>query len=132
MNLKKISVIIALLLPVFICGAGLRQPDEPKAKNLKVLPKDISHEELDKVMDGFKAALGVKCGFCHAQRADGSGKLDFASDANEHKDIARDMMRMTQHINKKYFKPGKDASEGEMMKVSCMTCHNGEKHPKSS
>ena len=42
-------------------------------------------------MDGFKAALGVRCNFCHAF----NGKTDFASDEKEEKGIARYMMKMT-------------------------------------
>jgi hypothetical protein len=43
-----------------------KQQEAFKAKNLKVLPKNISKEDLDKVMDGFKASLGVRCNYCHA------------------------------------------------------------------
>jgi len=105
-----------------------RQPEQHRAKNLKVLPKDISHEELDKVMDGFKVALGVKCNFCHAPSKTDPKRLDFASDENHHKEVARNMMRMTAKINKKYFNhQGKD---GAVKAISCVTCHNGDKHPK--
>ncbi|MBE7175448.1 MAG: c-type cytochrome [Mucilaginibacter polytrichastri] len=129
--IKKIAVIAALLLPVLICSASLRPAEEPEFKNLKILPKNISHEELDKVMDEFKTALGVRCGFCHAKKADDPSKLDFASDENHHKDIARHMMKMTASINKKYFKPKSGKMDVAMMKVRCITCHNGEKEPKS-
>ncbi len=44
-------------------------------------------------------------------------KLDFASDENEHKLIARDMMRMTMKINKKYFRNEKQDA------ITCYTCH---------
>ena len=37
--------------------------------------------------------LGVKCDHCH-------DKNDFASDANEHKVIARKMMQMTRSLDK--------------------------------
>jgi predicted metal-binding protein len=113
----------ALLAAVTLCSLSLPQ-DDKKPKNLKVLPKNISHEELENVMRGFKNALGVKCNFCHAQQQDDPKKLDFASDDNEHKAVARDMMRMTLRINKKYFKGH------ETMAVSCYTCHRGSQEPK--
>lgn len=91
--------------------------------NLKVLPKDISDDDLKGVMRNFNAALGVKCSHCHAPGAD--GKMDFASDANEIKNIARDMMKMTQSINKKHFGEKNPAD----FKVNCMTCHNGNANP---
>ena len=55
-------------------------------------------------------------------------KMDFASDENKHKDVARDMMRMAMKINKKYFKEPKDS----IAKISCFTCHNGNKEPKEA
>jgi len=98
----------------------------PKFKNLKVLPKDISEEGLDAVMDSFNEALGVKCSHCHARGE--NGRLDFASDANIQKDIAREMMKMTSKINRKYFKE-KDPMN---YAVTCYTCHNGEAVPSKS
>lgn len=121
----SLIVVSGLLVSVVLCSLSLPQQHE-RAKNLKVLPKDISHEELDKVMKDFKTALGVKCSFCHNPRKDDPKKPDFADDNNEHKDIARDMMRMTARINKKNFK-GMDP-----MPVTCYTCHQGNKEPKST
>ncbi|MEJ0082894.1 MAG: c-type cytochrome [Puia sp.] len=55
-------------------------------------------------MDHFKAALGVKCSFCHAPSKDTAQKWpDFASDDKPEKLIARKMMKMTSKINKKFF-----------------------------
>lgn len=41
--------------------------EEEKAVNLKVLPKNISHKDLEKVMKQWASSLGVKCNFCHAR-----------------------------------------------------------------
>jgi Photosynthetic reaction centre cytochrome C subunit len=104
--------------------------DNPPKRNLKVLPKDISHEDLGKVMDVWKTSLGVKCGFCHAPVADStSHHLDFASDAKPEKNIARHMFRMTAKINKKYFSFDKDDKGNAIPAISCMTCHRGSPHP---
>lgn len=130
MRYKKTITLTALILTVFMLSAFM-PPQEKKATNLKVLPKNISHEELDKVMDGFKKALGVKCNFCHAPKADDPRKLDFASDAKPEKETARRMMRMTAKINKKFFHI-KDMQEGKaLLAVSCVTCHNGNEQPKA-
>lgn len=123
---RKNSIVLmaAVLLSVTLCSLSLPQQQEhEKAKNLKVLPKDTSHEELERVMKEFKDALGVKCNFCHAPRKDDPKKLDFASDDNHHKKIARDMMRMTARLNKKYFK------SHEAVAVTCYTCHHGSDEP---
>ncbi len=126
---KKLAVSLACI--IFIAaGIAATRPPEEHHKNLKILPKDISNEDLDKVMDGFKAALGVKCNFCHAPLKDTtSHHLDFASDEKPEKGIARHMMRMTAKINKKYFNFNKDEKGETIPTVSCITCHRGSPHP---
>jgi len=122
---RSLMLIGALLVSVMLCSLSLPPQEQDRPKNLKVLPKDISHEELEAVMKGFKNALGVKCGFCHSPQKDDPKKLDFASDDNEHKATAREMMKMTKRINKKFFN-GRPA-----LSVTCYTCHNGNKEPKT-
>jgi hypothetical protein len=131
---KKILVALSLISFMIIGMAATRPSDDKKPKlNLKVLPKNISHEELGKIMGAWKDALGVKCGFCHAPSADSSShKLDFASDAKPEKDIARHMYRMTGKINKKYFSFEKDDKGAMIAAVSCMTCHRGSPHPETA
>ncbi|MFY0254752.1 c-type cytochrome [Chitinophaga sp. 30R24] len=125
MKIRKSFVVAAALLAAgTLCSLALPQEPE-KAHNLKVLPKNISHEELISVMRGFNTALGVKCNFCHEPRKDDAKKLDFASDANPHKDVARDMLKMTSRINKKFFKGS------QTMEVTCYTCHHGNEEPKT-
>lgn len=97
-----------------------------KPSNLKILPKNISEEELTKVMQGFNAALGVKCNHCHTPKTNGEKGLNFASDGNPNKDIARSMMKMTIKINKKYFK---EPHQGVVQNINCVTCHNGKSEP---
>ncbi len=132
MTYRMIIAMIVVFAGIFALSSfapeRTQQSQTWKATNLKVLPKDISQDEIKKVMDDFKVALGVKCGFCHAQSAADPTKLDFASDDNHHKETARWMMKMTQRINKKHFKH-RDEKTGEMMQISCMTCHNGKEHP---
>lgn len=122
-----------MLIAFMIIGMAATRPLEDKPKrNLKVLPKDISHEDLDKIMDSWKIALGVKCGFCHAPSKDSTSRhLDFASDAKPEKDIARHMFRMTAKINKKYFNFDKDDKGVTIQAVTCLTCHRGEAHPET-
>jgi hypothetical protein len=123
---KKTAILLLLAATVWISVAAVRPPENEPKRNLKVLPRDISHEDLDKIMHGFNDALGVKCNFCHAgKEVDGRYKLDFASDEKENKGAARYMLKMTEKINKKYFK-----EEGASGRITCMTCHNGNAHPK--
>lgn len=130
MKLKRSYLVpLSLLLAATLCSLSL--PQEERAKNLKVLPKNISHEDLEKEMRSYNKALGVKCDFCHARQPDNPKKMDFASDDKEEKETAREMLRMTMRINKKYFKSGKDEQGQPMMTVTCYTCHNGQKEPAS-
>jgi hypothetical protein len=127
---RKFAVVFSLLALMVIGMAAIRPQDDKPLRNLKVLPKDISHDDLDKVMDTWKAALGVKCNFCHSPSKDStSRKLDFASDAKPEKDIARHMFRMTAKINKKYFSFEKDDKGATIPAISCVTCHRGSPHP---
>lgn len=93
--------------------------------NLQVLPKDIPRQELIAIMRSFNRSLGVKCNFCHVPAANGKD-LDFPSDANEHKQIARVMIRMTQAINNDYIARVSDDDDD---RVTCYTCHRGAEEP---
>jgi hypothetical protein len=127
---KKSVAIIMVSLFMILGIAATKPPEEHKYKNLKILPKDISKADLDKVMDDFKAALGVKCSFCHAPSKDTAQHWpDFASDDKPEKGIARGMMKMTAKINKKYFSYNKNEQGQAIPTVECMTCHHGKEHP---
>jgi len=126
---RKFLTILSISVILFIGVAATTQEKKPKP-NLKVLPKDIDHEELIKIMKGFNVSLGVKCNFCHAPSKTEQRKLDFASDEKETKLVARNMMKMTAKINKKYFNFNK-GEEGVSLAVTCKTCHNGKEHPDS-
>lgn len=117
---------------------AFQQPSSPPAppregpKNLKILPKNIDHPTLIAIMHDFEHALNYKCGDCHAPSAADPKKLDFASDANPKKEVARHMMKMMAKINKKYFKVKgafADNYVNTKFEVTCYTCHHGNEHP---
>ena len=121
---KKLFTLAMIALSISLCSLAF--PGDPGFKNLKVLSKNTTHEELEVIMKGFNAALGVKCGFCHAKRKDDPKKLDFASDENQHKSVARNMMRMTMKINKKFFRD--ETADA----ITCFTCHQGKEEPRTA
>ena len=100
--MKKIYLsALAVLCLLFAISATIPKPentdDDDGFKNLKVLPKDISEDALDSLMDNFCVSLGVKCGFCHARNADTTiHRLDCSLDTKDEKEAARSMMQMTQ------------------------------------
>ncbi len=129
MKRKQRSIIFIFFL--FIGLTAVSYTDQPKPhefENLQVLPENISEEKLDSIMDAFKFSLGVKCGFCHAKNEE-TQKLDFPSDANPHKDIARKMLRMTAYLNANFFNDEQSTQTDTLRKVVCYTCHRGTKEP---
>ncbi len=140
-NKRKLNLLVFLAACVFISIAATK-PSATKTivksatakdtgifKNLKVLPKTISKDSLDMIMDHFKVALGVKCNFCHAFN---NGKMDFASDEKDEKNIARYMINMTAGINKTYFNAENSTRPDTISIVRCITCHHGNAHPDES
>jgi hypothetical protein len=96
--------------------ALLAGPPAPEPTNLKVL-RVGTEAEVRQVMQTFTAGLGVQCSYCHVESS-------FASDANPKKDLARQMIRLTQKINADF--------PDRKMHVSCYTCHRGEMEPRTA
>ena len=128
MHQKK--TIVTLMLLVFIATLNLlgkKAETAPEHKNLQILPKDISKDDLKYIMDGFNAALNVKCGYCHVRNNE-TKEWDYAADTKHKKKEARDMLKMTNDINSQYF--GVNLTEAKpKLAVTCYTCHRGEEHP---
>jgi hypothetical protein len=112
--MRKLLFLLAIGA-MFLCaqeppaGGRGRGPQTPP-KNLKVLPADAN---LIPTMRAAAAALGVMCGFCHAD--------DRSSDEKPTKLTARMMFEMVKDINSK-FPDGK-------AHVTCYTCHRGTTEP---
>jgi Photosynthetic reaction centre cytochrome C subunit/Tetratricopeptide repeat len=114
--------------PAAGAGRGGQQP--PPLTNLKIYPKDIARPELIATMQGFVRQLGVQaqggCAYCHAGTAP---QLDYASDANPKKDVARRMILMSREITGKLPEvTGKPAAQ--ITSLRCATCHRGMPVPK--
>jgi hypothetical protein len=127
--MKRSILIMAACISFIAASLAFISADQPMYKNLKVLKKNTTKNELDSVMHFFAMSLGERCNFCHARNEAANG-MDFASDANPNKGVARYMMRMNAKINKKFFK-NKDNEEKGMAvaAVTCYTCHHGKAEP---
>lgn len=121
---KKLQVLAVLTVFIFIGIAAVKQPVNDKFKNLQVLPKNITEDSLDKIMIGFNESLGVNCEYCHKlnKKAD---SIIYDQDIKPEKEIARNMMRMTMDINKKYFQFTETVTAEQIQAVTCFTCHRG-------
>jgi|SRR5450432_382905 hypothetical protein len=129
---KKIIALSGLSVFILfgIMAAKPPQEEKPGYKNLKVLSKNISDRDMDFVMQSFGVNLGVNCMFCHVSHEKGYDfRFDYASDSLLNKRIARDMLRMTMRINKKYFNIKLSTVMHERGRVWCKTCHQGKPVP---
>jgi Photosynthetic reaction centre cytochrome C subunit len=129
---KKIIVLAGLSGFVLfgILAAKPRQEEKPVYKNLRVLSKNISDDDMDYVMETFSVNLGTNCLFCHPGKQNGTEfKFDYVSDELRNKRIARDMLRMTMKLNKKYFNIKLTGLMNTRGKVWCKTCHQGSPVP---
>jgi hypothetical protein len=127
--IATLSANIALAQDTPAPAAQAAQPPRgprPNPTNIKVLPKNITGDEVIKVMHQYEGDLGVDCGFCHARNPE-TKRNDFPSDANPVKDTARMMIRMTDDLNTKYLTQLEDRRTADP--ITCGTCHRGMSHP---
>lgn len=111
-----------------------------KFENLQVLPKEIHRDTLVQIMRGFTMSLGVRCNYCHVEKAaagapaggggggGGGGQFDFHKDDRDNKLKTRAMIRMVDSINTRFLAnlPNRDAPPTD---VNCLTCHRGANKP---
>lgn len=91
-------------------------------KNIRALPAQMPAGRLLLAMrDGFSPALGVDCTHCHVEG-------DFASEANDRKQVARDMMAMARRITTELL-PAVPHLRSQQPQVTCSTCHRGQVKP---
>jgi len=98
--------------------------------NLKVLPRNLTGEQVHEIMEGWEGELGASCKTCHVEdpknlAPNGRPRLNFADDSKPEKQTARKMFLMVQDINKNYI--AKIDSSGAP--VTCGTCHRGHLGP---
>lgn len=113
----------------------------PAFRNLQVLPRDLSREQLLTIMRTFTRSLGVKCNHCHVVTATTpKEELDFPADTKEEKRVARVMIQMTRQINTEWLErveqaeghheaESATAAAPEQPRVGCWTCHRGHPEP---
>jgi tetratricopeptide (TPR) repeat protein len=114
---------------LLLCSLPVSAQIPEKFTNLKVLPKDISRQELQSTMRGFAFALSVRCEHCHVEKAGGKKfEMDFAADDKEAKKTARVMLEMVAAINRDYISK---VTKTPPIQVQCVTCHHGLTQPRT-
>ena len=119
---------LTLTAAVFV-WASARGEFPDKFTNLKVLPRDISKQELQSTMRGFAFALGVRCEHCHVERKSAENDYDFPADDKQAKKTARIMLQMVGRINREYLGKLTHDVRSPVIQVQCMTCHRGLTRP---
>jgi hypothetical protein len=104
--------------------------EHPAPTNLKVLPRNLTGQQVHEIMEQWEGALGTRCKTCHAadpkrMGPDGKPALNYADDSKEDKQTARKMFKMVEEINANYI--SKIDSSGDP--VTCGTCHRGHLGP---
>jgi Photosynthetic reaction centre cytochrome C subunit len=118
-------------LPQQPAGGPPRPPRTyPAPTNLKVLPKNLTGQQVHEIMEKWEGSLGAHCSTCHTPDPkdigpNGRPRLNFADDSKEEKATARLMYKMTEDINVNYVSkmPNSEAP------VTCGTCHRGHLGP---
>ena len=80
-------------------------------------------------MQAMNEALGVKCSYCHVPHARVKDELDYKSNENPRKRVARLMVAMTADINAS-IPSAVLKSAGDSTLVTCATCHRGVADPR--
>jgi len=117
------------LTAVLVTGSASQAQIPDKFTNLKVLPKDISKQELQSTMRSFAFALGVRCEHCHVERKAPEKGFDYAADDKDTKKTARVMLQMVEAINHDYVGKIEKADKTPPIRVQCVTCHHGLTQP---
>lgn len=127
------SVIVLISVVVGVAVQGQQAPPPqggraplPPPKNLQVLPKDTTRQQLTPMMRSIAGALGVECTHCHVSMT------DQASDEKPTKLVARKMIKMTLAINSEMLKDVGDPAAAGTQRVTCFTCHRGALKPATS
>ena len=121
---KSFSIICKFFFAVLIlvlCSLQINAQNnrDKKPTNLKVLPQDISNQDLRNIMQSFSSALGVHCEYCHYEEEN-----DFASDGMATKQVARVMMKMRSNINETFLKEARSI-KNDVVDLNCVSCHHG-------
>ena len=152
---SKLFVTLVLAGSVVARSSGQVPPGQPPGqgrsgppRNLQVLPKEWTGQQVMQLMRTFTSGLGVTCDHCHVSQQ------DRASDDKKPKLVARKMIAMLLAINGDFMKdigeppaappppPPAGAPAGAAaapahqvfpplppLKVTCYTCHRGALKP---
>ena len=110
---------LVCLIVAFLSATATAAPEH---KNLQVLDKNISKDDLKKMMEGFAAQLGVKCQFCHVDEL-------YEKDDKKQKTDARKMIKLVTEMKSR--KPEFFKTTVKESAIQCAMCHRGRPQPEA-
>lgn len=133
---RLLSLLIALIVLMALPLGVTTAQTEGSFRNLKVLPQDITRDELNQIMLGNLLGLGLPrrqsqgCLHCHVGSMEQPvDNWDFASDEKLTKRKARVMMGMVRAMNDGFL-PSLEGRITPEVEVTCYTCHAGRTDPR--
>jgi hypothetical protein len=145
-KLRSATFATRLAISLFVIAAASQAPRSPEGRrsglsarsprtfqaptNLKVLPKNLTGQQVHDVMERWSSELGVRCSACHVRESegilpDGPAYQRFADDSKPMKSAARIMYAMTEEINGNLI----TRVSGATSQVTCGICHRGNIRP---
>jgi photosynthetic reaction center cytochrome c subunit len=124
----RLTVAAVLLLAPAVAAQTTHKFPPDSLVNVKVIPRETPVLQLIGTMRNFTSYLGVRCPFCHVgEEGRPLAEFDFPSDEKRTKQVARQMIRMVDEINRRLDTiPGRTAPG---LQVTCGTCHRGVSRP---
>ena len=117
--MKFIQTAGVCLLGALAASAAFAAPEH---KNLQVIDKNISKDDLKRMMEGFAAQLGVKCQFCHVEE-------QYEKDDKKQKNDARKMIKLVNEMKGR--KPEFFKTTVKDNAIQCSMCHRGRPQPEA-
>ena len=155
-------IVLIATVALVACAPGIARAQDargrgpaPAPRNLQVLPKDMTQQDVVALMQRFTRGLGVQCTYCHIEqtapllsaeeqaaqaaaappaagrgrgRGRGGPQIDYALDDKRQKQIARVMIAMTNDINARLAGAIRKPA-ADIVRVECATCHRGVTNP---
>ena len=118
--MKRFVSVPALVLIALFGTPSLQA--SPEGKNLQVLDKNMSKDDLKKTMEAFAAQLGVKCQFCHVDE-------QYEKDDKKQKSDARKMIKLVMEMKAR--KPEFFKTTVKETAIQCSMCHRGKPQPEA-
>src|SRR5215471_16485586 len=128
--MKRLFIATILTASVSIAFGQTKEPAAPKGQTAGEYFKNVTTSTLKGLtpsdflgaMGVMTAAVGYDCSNCHPGA--GTDAMDWVTDKDPKKVIARRMVEMVANINKQNF--------GGSQQVTCWTCHHGLDLPTTS